>query len=159
MYNGYGIIFDSAGSWSFNNDTARNVIIFGVNNSSSTRANNPKNNFLVLGEGPVLGINGMFGSTEKSFSINFSKSNTKFSLSLHYNADNSCLLVNGKEIFKSKADNKNDNFPTQFRIGNISNGLSATESREVSLNGNMHDFSVDYYSIDKSDLLNIHISI
>ena len=96
MYNGYGIIFDSAGSWSFNNDTARNVIIFGVNNSSSTRANNPKNNFLVLGEGPVLGINGMFGSTEKSFSINFSKSNTKFSLSLHYNADNSCLLVNGK---------------------------------------------------------------
>ena len=159
MYNGYRIIFDSAGSWSFNNDTARNVIIFGVNNSSSTRANNPKNNFLVLGEGPVFGISGMFGSTEKSFSINFSKSNTKCSLSLHYNADNSCLLVNGKEIFKYKADNKNVNFPTQFRIGNISNELSATESREVSLNGNMHDFSVDYYSIDKSDLLNIQISI
>ena len=156
MYSGHGITFDSAGSWSFNNDTARNVIIFSVGNSSSTRADNPKNNFLVLGEGPVFGINGIFGSTEKSFSINFSKSNTKFSLSLHYNADKSYLLVNGKEIFKFKADNKNVNFPTQFRIGNISNGLSATESREVSLNGNMHDFSVDYYSIDKSDLLNIH---
>ena len=29
-------------------------------------------------------------------------------------------------------------------------------SREVSLNGNVYDFSVDYNSIDKSDILNIH---
>ena len=29
-------------------------------------------------------------------------------------------------------------------------------SREVSLNGNMHNFSVDYNSIDRSDILNIH---
>ena len=29
-------------------------------------------------------------------------------------------------------------------------------SSEVSLNGNVHDFSVDYNSIDKSDILNIH---
>ena len=26
VYSGYGIIFDNAGSWSFNNDTARSVI-------------------------------------------------------------------------------------------------------------------------------------
>ena len=34
----------------------------------------------------------------------------------------------------------------------------ATESREVSLNGNgnVYDFSVDYNFIDKSDILNIH---
>ena len=32
MYSGYGITFDSVGSWSFDNDTARNVIIFGVDN-------------------------------------------------------------------------------------------------------------------------------
>ena len=36
------------------------------------------------------------------------------------------------------------------------NGFSATESREVSLNGNVYDFSVDYNSVDKSDILNIH---
>ena len=35
-------------------------------------------------------------------------------------------------VFKFKADNKN-NCPTQFCLGNISNGFSATESREVSL--------------------------
>ena len=48
-----------------------------------------------------------------------------------------------------KADNKNVNFPTQFCVGNISNGISATESREISLNGNVYDFLVDYSSIDK----------
>ena len=30
VYSGYGITFDSVGSWIFANDTARNVIIFGV---------------------------------------------------------------------------------------------------------------------------------
>ena len=45
VYSGYGITFDSAGSWSFDNDTARNIIIFGVNNSSSFHADNCKNNF------------------------------------------------------------------------------------------------------------------
>ena len=76
-------------------------------------------------------------------------------MNLHYNADNSYLFVNGKEIFKFKADNKNINFPTQFRLGSISNGFSANESREVSLNGNLYNFLVDSNSIDKSDILNI----
>ena len=66
------------------------------------------------------------------------------------------MFVNGKEIFKYKADNKNVNFPTQFCLGSISNGLSATESRDVSLNGNVYDFSIDYNSIDETDILNIH---
>ena len=66
------------------------------------------------------------------------------------------MFVNGKEIFKFKAGNKNVNFPTQFCLGSISNGFTATESREVSLNGNVYDVLVDYNSIDKSDILNIH---
>ena len=66
------------------------------------------------------------------------------------------MIVNGKFFFKFKADNENINFPTQFCLGSISNGCSATESREISLNGNAYDFSVDYSSIDKSDILNIH---
>ena len=40
-----------------------------------------------------------------------------------------CFLM--EKVFKFKADNKN--CPTQFCLGNISNGFSATESREVSL--------------------------
>ena len=38
----------------------------------------------------------------------------------------------------------------------MSNGFSAIESWEVYLNGNVYDFSIDYNSIDKSDILNIH---
>ena len=144
----YGITFDSAGSWSFDNDVARNVIIFGVDNSSSSHSDNRNNNFLILGESPAYGINGGFGSPEKQ-TQSFIKANKNFCLSLHYNANNSHLFVNGKEMFKFKADNKNVNFLTQFCIGSISNGFSNTESREVSLNRNVYDFSVDENSIDK----------
>ena len=63
-------------------------------------------------------------------------------LRFSYNADNNYLFVNGKEIFKFKGDNKNVNFPAQFCLRSISNGFSATKSREVYLNGNMYDFSV-----------------
>ena len=35
-------------------------------------------------------------------------------------------------------------------------GCNNTESREVSLNGNVYDFSLDYNFIDKSDIINIH---
>ena len=61
-------------------------------------------------------------------------------MSLHYNADNSYLFINGKQIFKVKADYKNFNFPTKFCLGSISNGCSATESRKVCLNGNVYNF-------------------
>ena len=112
VYSGYGIIFLSAGKCSFDNDIARNVIVFRIDNSSSSHADNRENNFFELGEGPAFRINGSFGSPEKKFSINFRKVNTKFCLSFHYDTDNSYLFVNEKEIFKFKADNKNVNFPS-----------------------------------------------
>ena len=84
---------------------------------------------------------------KKKFSINFSKANTKFCLSLYCNADQNYLFVVGKDIFKFKSDNKNVTFPTQFCFRSISNGFSAAESREVSLNENVYSFSVDYNAI------------
>ena len=41
-----------------------------------------------------------------------------------------------------KADNKNVKFPTQFCVGNISNGISAPEYTEISLNGNVYDNNI-----------------
>ena len=131
-YSGYGITFNSGGSWSFENDFTRSFVIFGVDNSSSSHSDNHKNNFLILSEGPTFGINGSFDSPEKKFDINFRKANTKCCLSLHYNHGNSYLFVIGKKISKFKADNKNVNFPTKVCLGSISNGFSATDSREVS---------------------------
>ena len=51
MYSGYGITFDGLSSSRFDNDFARNVIIFGVDDNSSSCTDNRKNNFLVLGGG------------------------------------------------------------------------------------------------------------
>ena len=45
MYSGYGKAFDGKGEWSFDNGTAINVIIFGVDNSASSHSDNRKNNF------------------------------------------------------------------------------------------------------------------
>ena len=92
----------------------------------------------------------------RKFNINFIKASTKCCISLRYNVDNSDLLVNGKGIFRFKTDNKNINFPNKFCLGSTFNGFSATESREVSLNRNVYDFSVSYNSIDKSKILKIH---
>ena len=77
-------------------------------------------------------------------------------MNLHYNGDNSYIFVNGKEIYKFKASNENVNFPTQFCLGRISKKLGAIDSKEVFLKRNMFDFSVDYKSTDKSNILNIH---
>ena len=78
-------------------------------------------------------------------------------LSLHYNADNRYLFVNGNESFKFKPDNKNVNFPSHSCVGSISNGFIATESREVSLNEKEYDFFlVGYNSVNKSYILKIH---
>ena len=65
------------------------------------------------------------------------------------------MFVNGKEIFKFKAINKNVNFSAQFYLENISNGFSAIESEKVSWNGKVYDL-IDYGYIDKSGILNIH---
>ena len=156
VYISYVRAFDGKGEWSFGNYRARNVTIFGADNSSSSHTDNLKNNFLILREGYTFGINKSFGVPEKNFNINFGKSNTKFCLSLHYHADNSYLSLRGKEIFKFKADNKNVNFPARFCLGSISIRFSTTEFREVPLNGSVYDFSVDYKSIGKSGILNIH---
>ena len=83
-------VFDS------DNDTARNVVIFGVDNSASSHADNAKNHFLMLGKVPTFRISGSFGSPKKKFSISFRKANTKFCLSLIYNADNNYFFVDGK---------------------------------------------------------------
>ena len=115
VYSGFGIVFDGKIEWSFDNGTGRNVIIFGVHNSSSFHSDNRKNYFLILGDGTTFGINGSFGSPEKKFSINFTAANTKFYLSLRYIADNSYLFVNGKKQIDLKLTIKLLTFLILFR--------------------------------------------
>ena len=97
-YSGYGIGFDGGGEFSFGNGLGRKCIIFGADLSSSSHANNKKNNTLVLGKDFVQGINGTTIYAEKLCSINFTDKNKKISLSLHYNGANIYLLMIQKSI-------------------------------------------------------------
>ena len=74
-YSGYGTTFDRKGEFSFGNGFSRNCIIFGADVSSSSHANNRKNNILVLGKDFVQGINGTTIYAEKMYSINFTENN------------------------------------------------------------------------------------
>ena len=101
-YSGYGIGFDRHGFFSHpSGGTGRNVIIFGVDMSSSTKIDNKKKDILILDKGPTQGLEHTL-SAEKMYSINFTENNKKFCLSLHYNGANSYLFVNGIEFINLK---------------------------------------------------------
>ena len=90
--------------------------------SSSTKIDNRKKDILILGKSPTQGLEHTL-SAEKMYSINFTKENIKFYLSLHYNGADSCLFGNGTEIIKFKAK---DSEITQYPLclGNISKDWS-----------------------------------
>ena len=60
---------------------------------------------MLIGEGPTDDINDSICIAETKFSINFTKANTKFFVSLHYNGDESYFFVNKTVICKFKAHN------------------------------------------------------
>ena len=93
-YFGYGIGFDGHDYFSHpSGGTGRNVIIFGVDMNSSSKIDNKGKDILILGKGPTQGLGEHSLSAEKMYSINFTKVDTKFCLSLHYNGANSYLFI------------------------------------------------------------------
>ena len=144
-YSGYGIGFDGKGFYSHpSGGTGRNVIIFGVDMSSSTKIDNKGKYILVLGKGPTQGLGEHSLSAEKVYSINFTKVNTKFCLSLHYNVGSSYLFVNGTEIHKFTTKD------SKIVPNNLCLGF------ETGCNGYIYDFSIDYNSIDVYHIKDIH---
>ena len=65
MSSDYGIAIDEKGEWNFGNESARIVVIFGVDNSSSSHTDNCKDDILMLVEGDSFSINWSFGAPEK----------------------------------------------------------------------------------------------
>ena len=147
-YKGYGICFDEGGTFSKGNiNNGRNVLIFGVHESSLVHANNKANNIYVMGDLFVQGINNTTLYAGKVYSQNFTQPSQKFALSLHYNGDDSYLFANGKQElkFKCKAENL---VKEKFCTGNFIDQWTASESEKTGLYGNIYDFVVDYKSIN-----------
>ena len=105
QYSGYGIGFDSTGSFTHPDDgkDAKNVVVFGADMSNSRHATNKTQSVLIFGHGLTQKINHTTIYAETMYSPNFTVDNKIFCLSLHYNCDNSYLFVNGQEITKFKA--------------------------------------------------------
>ena len=100
QYSGYRIGFDRKSSVSFPNDGfSQNVMIFGVDMSSSVHVDNQKKDILILGKGSTQGLEHTL-TAEKMYSINFTVTKKKFFLNLHCNRANTYLFVNGTEIYK-----------------------------------------------------------
>ena len=92
--------------------------------SSSVHPDNKKKDILILGKGPTQGLDDTTLTAEAEYSINFPRSNRKFSLSLHYNGSNSFLFVTATKIYQFKAkDSEIMKYP--LYIGNISKDFTA----------------------------------
>ena len=133
-YIGYGLCFDEGGEFghtvkqgNFNGTTnAKNVIIFGVDMSSSVHATNRANNIYVMDKDFIQGINDTTIYAEKLFHNNFTEFGVIFVLSSHYNGDDSYLFANGRQEVKFKAKTSHL-VQEKLCIGNLSDQWTTSE--------------------------------
>ena len=105
-YKGYGICFDEGSQFGHTMSeggrthitNGRNVLIFGADMSFSI----DRTFIYVMGDGLTQGIHDTTLYVEKKYFRNFTEPNVKFVLSLHYNGNDSYLLVNGRQELKFK---------------------------------------------------------
>ena len=106
-------------------------------------------------------------TAETQYSNNFWKSNRKFCLILHYNGNNSFLLVNTIKIYPFKAkDSEIKKISLVFRKSFRSFFWLITwkkkkkkkkkKNRITGLNGRVYGFSVDYKAFDISEITNFY---
>ena len=154
-YTGYGLCFDEGGKFghtvrqgNFDRTTnAKNVIIFGVDMSSSIHATNRANKIYVMGKDFIQGFNGTTIYAEKLFYNNFTKFGVNFVLSLHYNGENSYLSANCRQELKFKV--KDDQIINEkLCLGNLSSEWTTSESEKTGVYENIYDFVVDFKAIN-----------
>ena len=151
-YSGCGIGFDGKGAFSHPiGGFGNNAIIFGVDMSSSAHANNKKKDLLILGEGLTQGLDDTTLSAGKMYSINFTATKKKFSLSLHYNGENSSLFIKGTEIIKFKAKDS-EIVSNPLCLGNISEDFYEDNMKKTGLIGSVYDCR----AITVDEMLDIH---
>ena len=150
-YTGYGLCFDEGEEFCHTvrqghfdcTTSAKNVIIFGVDMSSSIHATNRANNIYVMGKAFIQGINDTTIYAEKLFHNNFTEFGLKFIISLHYNGDNSYLFANCRQELKFKA--KDDQLINEkLCLGNLSDQWTTSESEKTGVHGTIYNFVVYY---------------
>ena len=99
----YDIEFDSRLKFLFTDGSYRKKgTVFGANMSSSVHVDNKGNDTLILGEGPIQGLDDRTLTAEVKYPINYTRSKKVFILSLHCNGSNSFLLLMLQKYINSK---------------------------------------------------------
>ena len=94
-------------------------------------------------------------AVKAEYSISFTEQGKRFCSSLHYSRSNRFLFVNGVKIYHFKIkDFELNAYP--LCLGNISKDFSDDNMKQTGLNGYVYDFSVDYFSIDNDNILDLH---
>ena len=154
-YSGYGIGFDSRSQFSFiDGSMGKNVIVFGADMSSSVHVDNNEKDILILGEGPTLRSDDTTLTGEAKCPINFTQSNRRLLLSLHYNRSDSFLFVDATKIYQFKAkDSEIKKYP--LSLGNVSKDFTIDDMKKPGLKGKVNFVLI----IDLLILMKFQISI
>ena len=131
----------------------QNVLIFGVDMSFSAHIDDKKKDILVLGIGPIQGLEHTL-TVEKMYSIDFTGTKKKFFLSLDYNGANSYLFVNSTKICKFKAKDS-EIVASPLCLGNICKDWSTDNMKKKTV-FNGYIYSVDYDATDVDGIKDIH---
>ena len=86
---------------------------------------------------------------EKLYSVNFTKTNTKFCLSLHYNRSNSYLSFNATEIHKVKTKDS-EIIAAPLCLRNISRDFPVDNMKKTGLNG--YFYEIHKYLMKKNNI-------
>ena len=139
-YTGYGIRFDSRSEFLFiHGSFGKNVIIFGADISSSVRVDNKGKDILILGKEPTQGSDDTTLRAEAKYPINFTQSNRRFVLSLHYKGSDSFLFVDATKTYQFKAKvSEIKNYPMCF--GNVSKDFTIDNMKKTGLKRSINFF-------------------
>ena len=122
--------------------------------TSYVHIDNKNKDILILGKGPIKRLENTTLTEEAEFSINFSRSQRKFCLSLHYNGSNSFLFVNATKLYQFKAKNS-EIAPYLLCLRKMSMDFTANKMKKRQDYMDMST-SVDYNIIDTRNIFNIH---
>ena len=123
--------------------------------SSSLHNDNKGKDILILDQGPTQGLDDDTLTAEVKYPLNFTQSERRFVLSLHYNGSDSFLFVDATKIYqfdvKDLEIKKNS-----LRLGNIWKDFTIDNMRKTRLKESVNFFSVDYRSINTDEILDIY---
>ena len=127
-YSSYVIGFDSPSEFLFTDGSmGTNIIIFGADMSSSVHIDNNGKDILILGEGPIQGLDDTTLTAAAIYPINFTQPNKRFVLTIHYTGSNSFMFVNATKIYQFSIKDY-----TLF-LGNISKDFTINVMKKTGL--------------------------